>query len=91
MEINLKFKDGRVINASCWTDGCVHSLNSVCAAADMAKGKSPDDIVQIDAGLIQESVGGLPQDHLHCAQLAAETLQAALEDYMIRSVRNGKR
>ncbi len=87
MEICLKFEDGRVAKTSYWTDGCAHSLNSVCAAADLAMGKTPDEITQIDADKIQESVGGLPKDHQHCAQLAEETLQAALHDYMLRSTK----
>lgn len=84
MEISLKFEDGKVVETSCWTDGCAHSYNSVCAAADLAKGKTPDEILEIDATCISEYVGGLPADHLHCAQLAEETLQAAVHHYMIK-------
>ena len=84
MEISLKFEDAKVVESSCWTDGCAHSYNSVCAAADLAKGKTPDEILEIDATCISEYVGGLPSDHLHCAQLAEEALQAALHDYMIK-------
>ncbi len=85
MEISLKFKDNRVIETSFWTNGCVHSYNSICAAADIAKGKTPDQIINIDANMISEYVGGLPVNHLHCAQLAEETLQAALHDYMLKT------
>ncbi len=84
MEISLKFQDGKIVDTSCWTDGCAHSYNSVCAAADLAKGKTPDEILEIDAIRISEYVGGLPSGHLHCAQLAEETLQAALHDYMVK-------
>ena len=85
MEIRLKFKGDRVDETSSWTDGCAHSMNSICAAADLARGKTPDEIIEIDAAMIRESVGGLPSDHLHCAQLAEETLQAALHNYMMYS------
>lgn len=84
MEIWLKFYDGKVVDSSCWTDGCAHSYNSVCAAADLAKGRTPEEILQIDSACISEYVGALPSDHHHCAQLAEETLQAALHDYMIK-------
>ncbi len=86
MEIGLRFRGDRVVKASHWTDGCAYSLNCVCRAADLAVGKRPDEILEIDADLIRRSVGGLPSDHLHCARLAEETLQAALEDYMKRAV-----
>jgi nitrogen fixation NifU-like protein len=57
-------------------------LNCICAATDLAKGKTPDEILEIDPELIQNSVGGLPQDQMHCARLSVETLHTALEDYM---------
>jgi NifU-like protein involved in Fe-S cluster formation len=84
MEIDLKFRGDRVSETSYWTDGCAYSLSAVYAAADLAKGKRPDEIIEIDADVIQKTIGGLPMDHVHCAKLAAETLQYALEDYMLK-------
>ena len=85
MEIDLKFRGHRVSETSCWTDGCAYSLSAVYAAANLAKEKTPDEIIEIDANVIQKSIGGLPADHMHCAKLAAETLGAALNDYMLKS------
>ena len=82
MEICLKFKEDRVAETSHWTNGCAHSLNCVFAATHLAQGKTPDEIIEIDGESIRDSVGGLPTDHMHCANLAFETLQAALDDYM---------
>ncbi len=82
MEICLKFSNDRVVKTSHWTDGCAYSLNCVSAAAHLSEGKNPDEIVEIDSRTIQEAIGGLPSDHVHCADLAFETLQAALDHYM---------
>jgi len=82
MEVSLKFDNERVTEAAYWTNGCAYSLNCICAAADLAKGKTPDEILEIDPELIQNSVGGLPQEQMHCARLSVETLHAALDDYM---------
>jgi len=90
MEIYLKFHNGKVIDTSYWTDGCLYSYNSLCAAAELAKGKTPDEIAEIDAKMIKDYIGGLPSDHIHCAQLAEETLQAALNDYMIKITKQTK-
>lgn len=87
MEISLKFQEGKVIRTGHGTDGCVYSLNCVSSAATLAQGKSPDEIIQIDSDTIRECVGGLPQNQMHCAQLAAETLQSALHDYMLKQRR----
>ncbi|MBN1102241.1 MAG: iron-sulfur cluster assembly scaffold protein [Deltaproteobacteria bacterium] len=84
MEISLKFKRGRVTESAYWTDGCAYSLNCVCAAAELAKGRTPDELIEIDTETIRRSVGDLPRDQIHCAALSAETLYAALEDHMLK-------
>ncbi|RPI77670.1 MAG: iron-sulfur cluster assembly scaffold protein [Desulfobacteraceae bacterium] len=88
MEIGLKFENDRVKEASCWTDGCIYSLNCVYAATQLAKGKTIDEILEIDPDLIQETIGGLSMDQQHCARLAYETLQAALHEFMKKQVRS---
>ncbi len=91
MEISLKFRNERVTEAAYWTNGCAYSLNCICAAADLAKGKTPDEILEIDPELVQQSVGGLSQDQMHCARLSVETLHSALEDCMQNTRGRGKR
>jgi nitrogen fixation NifU-like protein len=87
MEIRLRFKNGRVTRADYWTNGCVHSLNCIGSAAGLAKGKDPLGICEIDAVRIEQDMGGLAADWKHCALLAEETLQAALEDHMSKNRR----
>ncbi len=83
MEIGIQFDLNHVaVKTYYWTDGCITSLNCIHAAADLAKGKSVDAILDIDADAIQRSIGGLPKDHWHCATLAASTLHSAIDDYM---------
>jgi nitrogen fixation NifU-like protein len=82
MEICLKFKDQCMAKGASWTNGCAHSFNCVCAAVDLSRGKTPQEILDIDAAMIRQAVGGLPRDHWHCSTLAADTLHAAIDDYM---------
>jgi nitrogen fixation NifU-like protein len=86
MEIRLRFNRNRVVETSYWTNGCVYSLNCICVAADLAKGKTPEEIFEIDANTVQKTIGGLPSDHMHCATLAVDTLQEAVSDYMRKSL-----
>ena len=53
----------------------------------MALGKSPDELLVITGEAISEKLGGLPKEYEHCAFLAAETLQEALNDYIIKRPR----
>ncbi|RLB21364.1 MAG: iron-sulfur cluster assembly scaffold protein [Deltaproteobacteria bacterium] len=84
MEIFLRFEDDRVKDASFLTDGCGSSAVCGSFAAEMAIGKTPDELIEITGDTILEKLGGLPKEEEHCAFLAGETLQEALSDYMIK-------
>jgi nitrogen fixation NifU-like protein len=83
MELSLRFKNNRVADTAYWTSGCTYSLNCIAAAAQLVKGKTPDEaLAQVGAAEIQAAIGGLPKDHMHCAVLAADTVEKALGDYV---------
>ncbi|MDY6954107.1 MAG: iron-sulfur cluster assembly scaffold protein [Thermodesulfobacteriota bacterium] len=82
MQVFLRLEDGVVVEASYVTDGC--GCSSVCAsvACELAIKKRTETLSQVSGETILEVLGGLPEDNVHCAFLAAETLQAALEACM---------
>jgi nitrogen fixation NifU-like protein len=82
MQIHLKVKDGKVANASFWTDGCGPSIASGSMATELAKGKSVPEAQRITQQNILDALGGLPEESLHCALLAADTLKEAIKDYL---------
>jgi len=82
MEIYLKVKDGRVMNASFWTDGCGPSIASASMVTEMAKGKTIFEAQKITQHDVLNALGGLPEESLHCALLAANTLKDASKDYL---------
>ncbi|RLB22855.1 MAG: iron-sulfur cluster assembly scaffold protein [Deltaproteobacteria bacterium] len=90
MEIFLKFEDGRVKEASFLTDGCGSSAVCGSFAAEMAIGKTPDELLEITGEAILEKLGGLPKEEEHCAYLAGETMQEALNDYMAKQVKQSE-
>ncbi len=81
IEIFLRFKDNRVTAASFLTDGCGSSLVCGSYAAELATGKSPEELADISGKTILDILGGLPEDYEHCAFLAAEALRQAVYDY----------
>lgn len=87
MEIFLKFNGERVIEALFQTDGCGSSTICGSFAAEMAIGQTPDQLLDITGESILEKLGGIPENQQHCAFLAAETLQMALNDYMMRQAK----
>jgi len=89
MQIFLKFENDKVKEASFQTDGCASSMVCGSFAAELALGKSPDEILDITGEAILKKLGGLPEEERHCAFLSADTLQEALNDYMIKQKRSG--
>lgn len=82
MEIRLRFRNNRVVESTHWTNGCTFSLNCISSAAHLTQKKTPEEILDIAPETIAESIGGLPEDHMHCATLAVATLREAINDYM---------
>ena len=86
MMMFLKFEGSGVTDAAFETDGCGASVVCGSFAAEMAIGKNPDQLLEITGEAILERMGGLPESEEHCAFLAAETLQEALNDYMKKAL-----
>jgi len=87
MELFLKFDGERVCQASFRTAGC--GASAVCGsyAAEMALDKSAEEILEITGQSILDCVGGLPREEKPIAALAAETLQAALQNFLCKRQR----
>jgi nitrogen fixation NifU-like protein len=88
MQIFLKFKKNKVKAATFLTDGCGSSTVCGSFAAELALGKTPDELVEITGDTILKILGKFLEENRHCAFLAADALQAALNNYMIK--RTGK-
>ena len=56
-------------------------------AAELAGGKGLDEAAQIKGETILEALKGLPEEEVHCAKLAAETLQVALHEWMLKKLK----
>lgn len=82
MQIFLKFQNQRVNAASFITDGCGASTVCGSLAAEAALAKTPEELADITGETILAILGVFPEEDQHCAYLAAEALQEALNDYM---------
>jgi len=89
MQIFLKFENENVTEATFQTDGCGSSTVCGSFAAELALGKNPDELAKITGDTILELLGRLPEEERHCAYLAAEALQAALDSYMRKATNKG--
>jgi len=87
IQIFLKFENEKVKEALFQTDGCGSSTVCGSFAAELALGKSPDEIVDITGESILKKLGSFPEEDKHCAFLSVEALQDAVNDYMIKQSR----
>lgn len=82
MQIFLNFDGSKVKEASYITDGCGSSIVCGSFTAEMAIGKTFDEIFEIEGETILKRLGTFPKEDEHCAFLAAETLHEALGSYL---------
>ncbi|MBA7713581.1 hypothetical protein ES703_122584 [subsurface metagenome] len=82
MEIWLRVKNGTVAEATFLTDGCGTSIASGSMITELAKGTSISMAQKISQQNVLSALGGLPEESQHCAILAANTLKAAIRDYL---------
>jgi len=82
MEIRLRMRDGRIQEATFWTDGCGTTIAAGSMVTELVKGKSVIEALRISQRDVLSALGGLPEESQHCALLAANTLNEAAKDYL---------
>ncbi len=82
MQIFIRVSNGKISQASFFTDGCITSIVSGSMAVEMAIGKELAAAKAISQDDILKNLGGLPEENEHCALLASTTLRAAIADYL---------
>jgi nitrogen fixation NifU-like protein len=81
MQISFKVKDGRLSKIKFMTDGCASSIAAGSMATELAQGKKIEEAVKISQQMILEALEGLPEESVHCALLASNTLREAIKNY----------
>jgi nitrogen fixation NifU-like protein len=82
MEMYIIVRNDRILNANFMTDGCGTTIAAGSMATELAKGKNVSDAFKITQHDVLNALGGLPEESQHCAQLASDTLRAAIRDYL---------
>ena len=82
MEMSLRVISDRIADINFYTEGCGTTAAVGSMTTELVKGKTIQEAFKIGPDDIAEALEGLPDEHLHCADLAADTLHAALRDYL---------
>jgi nitrogen fixation NifU-like protein len=78
LRFSLKMKSGRIAEIRFKAKGCVPSMACASALTELVMGQTPDETRSLRRETLIAAVGGLPQASTHAAQLALDTLAAAL-------------
>lgn len=78
LRLSLKINSGRIAEIRFKAKGCVPSMACASALTELVAGQTLDETRSLRREKLIAAVGGLPQTSTHAAQLALDTLAAAL-------------
>jgi len=81
MEVYLRVKDGRIADIKFRTFGCGAAIASSSMASEMVMGQPVEEAAKLTDERVAQELGGLPEVKMHCSNLAASAIHAAIKDY----------
>jgi nitrogen fixation NifU-like protein len=81
MKLTIKVDDDTITDIKFKTFGCGAAIATSSMVTELVKGKSLADAEKVTNNAVSEALDGLPPLKMHCSNLAADALHAALEDY----------
>ena len=89
MKMYIKVKDNIIADVKFKTFGCGAAIATSSMATEMIKGQSLDEAIKLTNKAVAEALGGLPAIKMHCSVLAEEAVQAAINDYLVKTTGKG--
>ncbi|TGE34174.1 Fe-S cluster assembly scaffold protein NifU [Desulfosporosinus sp. Sb-LF] len=81
MRIYLDIEGDIIKDVKFKTFGCGAAVATSSMVTEMVKGKTIDEAMVISNAAVAEALGGLPPAKMHCSNLAADALHAAIKNY----------
>ncbi|MDD2557714.1 MAG: iron-sulfur cluster assembly scaffold protein [Desulfuromonadaceae bacterium] len=80
--IFLKIDDNIITDIKYKVYGCAAAIATTSMASTMVKGKTLTEALAVTDEKVAAALGGLPEGKLHCSNLSATAIRAAVTRYM---------
>ncbi len=87
MKIYIKVRDNKIEDIKFKTFGCGAAIATSSMVTEMVKGKTIEEALSVSNRQVAEALDGLPPIKMHCSNLAADALHAAIEDYRRKHIK----
>ena len=81
MKIFIRVEDGRITDIKFQTFGCAAAIATSSMITELAMNKTIEEAMKITRDDVAKELDGLPKVKMHCSNLAADGLRAAIEDW----------
>jgi nitrogen fixation protein NifU and related proteins len=89
MRMYIKVHDNVITDVKFKTFGCGAAIATSSMATELIKGKTIEEALDLTNKAVAEALGGLPPVKMHCSVLAEEAVQAAIDDYLKKTIGKG--
>jgi nitrogen fixation NifU-like protein len=81
MKLYVKIDDDKIADVKFETFGCAAAIATSSIVTEMVMGKPIDEALKVSSRAVAQALDGLPPIKMHCSNLAADALKAAIKDY----------
>jgi nitrogen fixation NifU-like protein len=81
IEVYLSINDREITNIRHVPHGCIYTVACGSAMSHLVYGRTLAQALNLSPEDVAQELDGLPEDHMHCASLAVNTLGEAIDDY----------
>ena len=77
----IRIEDDIILDIKFLIKGCGAAIATSSIATELVMGKSLDEVLKLNDQKIAMALDGLPEEKMHCSNMAASALHAAVQQY----------